>query len=258
MKPGPAPLQVWGRITDHTPGGISQGVGVDQTGGGGKNRAARYHYSTPARDSSEIFPSPSAAAVLDFPRWFWGRVMHLLGRDIVSEPTRRSARQLVGTALTVFLAKFYGLDLTGLKIFEVAIDPKVIAGAAVIVVLVQSGTFFAHWIGDWTSLVPWNSAERFNGMGRYSAGAEIVDRIGQLDEMIEVVQNSARQLQGQSDQAAVEKIAAEVKTAREEIERLRRSALRLSLAANVYLYGLYLALPLVAAVLAIFWPVPAP
>ncbi|MFC3086531.1 hypothetical protein [Tabrizicola soli] len=184
--------------------------------------------------------------------------MHLLGRDIVSEPTRRSARQLVGTALAVFLAKFYGLDLTGLKIFEVVIDPKVIAGAAVIVVLVQSGTFLAHWIGDWTSLVPWNSAERFNGMARWSVGSRTIDRIGQLEEMIEVVQNSARQLQGQSDQAAIEKVAAEVKAAREEVEKLQRSTLRLSWVASIYLYGLYLALPLVAAGLALFWPVPDP
>lgn len=184
--------------------------------------------------------------------------MHLLGRDIVSEPTRRSARQLVGTSLTVFLAKFYGLDLTGLKIFEVAIDPKMIAGAAVIVVLVQSGTFLAHWTGDWTSLVPWNSAERFSGMARWSAGSKTVDRIGQVEEMVEVAVNSARQLQGQSDQAAIDRVASEVKSAREEMEKLQRSAIRLSRVANFYLYGLYLALPLIAAGLALFWPVQAP
>jgi hypothetical protein len=184
--------------------------------------------------------------------------MHLLGRDIVSEPTRRAARILVGTALTVFLAKFYGLDLTGLTIFEVAIDPKVVAGAAAIVILVQLASFLVHWVGDFASLVPWNSAERFNGVARSSAGSRIVDSIGRMDERLELIEASARQLQGQSDQAAIEKVAGEAKLTREEVEKLQRSALRLGLTANIYFYGLYLALPLALGVLALIWRSPSP
>lgn len=182
--------------------------------------------------------------------------MHLQGKELVSAATQRAARQLVATALTVLLAKVYGVDLTGLQLFGVAIDPATVAGAAFIVVAFQLATFLVHWGGDWFSLAPWNSGERVAGMSRYSAPARILDRMGVIEERLENTEASAKGLQGNADQAAIDRIAGEVLTAREALNGLRRSAISYGRYGFFYLYGLYLALPVVVAVAALLWPSP--
>lgn len=170
--------------------------------------------------------------------------------------TQRAARQLVATALTVLLAKVYGVDLTGLQLFGVAIDPATVAGAAFIVVAFQLATFLVHWGGDWFSLVPWNSSERVTGMSRWSVPARTLDQIGVIDERLETVEDKAKELTGQSDQAAIDRLTVELLAVKKGLADLRRSAVNYGRYGLFYIYGLYLALPVAVAVAALSWPSP--
>lgn len=180
--------------------------------------------------------------------------MHLQGKELVSAATQRAARQLVATALTVLLAKAYGLNLTGLEVFGVAIDPATVAGAAFIVVAFQLATFLVQWGGDWFSLAPWNSAERFSGVARMDIGARMLDRIGQIEEHLEIAAASAKQLQGQADQAVIDHVTAKTDRANELLSVLRKSVRSHGWYANLYFYGLYLLLPVGVAVAALLLP----
>lgn len=182
--------------------------------------------------------------------------MHLHGKEMVSLATQRSARQLVGTSLLVVLAKWYQQPLDGLNVFGVPIDPSVIAGAAVAVVIFQSLTFGLHWLGDLFSLPSWNSAEKLNGMSRYSAGAPVLNVLEELSEKLDTVVNSARGLQGQAGQAAIEEVAVQVAKATVAIDRLRPSVRRFGLYGNFYFFGLYFVLPLIVTAAALLLPSP--
>lgn len=180
--------------------------------------------------------------------------MHILGKDLVSTATQKSARQLVATALTVFLAKFYGVDLKGLQIFEVPIDPKVVAGAAFIVVAFQLVTFVIHWGGDFVSLAPWNSSERFTDGRWLDFGGPMVDRMVQMEQRLTSISDEAqKKLQGQADQAAIDRLTAEVRDAKAALQGLRRSAIKYGRYGFLYFYGLYLALPFALAIAALLW-----
>lgn len=182
--------------------------------------------------------------------------MHLQGKELVSTATQRAARQLVATALTVLLAKVYGVDLTGLEVFGVAIDPATVAGAAFIVVAFQLATFLVHWGGDWFSLAPWNSGERVAGMPYMNAPARILDKLGLIDERLEHTENAAKGLQGQADQSSIDRLTREVQATKEALNALRRSAITYGRYGSFYLYGLYLLLPFGVAVAALLWPSP--
>lgn len=116
--------------------------------------------------------------------------MHLQGKEIVSEATRRAARQLVATSLIVFLAKFYALDLTGLQVFEVSIDPTIVSGAANIVIAFQVATFLVHWGGDFISLDPWNRGDKVNGISRQSAASSVLLKLDAAIEHLELIHAS--------------------------------------------------------------------
>lgn len=185
-----------------------------------------------------------------------GIAMHLQGRELVSAATQRAARQLVATALTVLLAKVYELDLKGLEVFGVAIDPAIVEGAAVIVVAFQLATFLVHWCGDLASLAPWNSPERVGGFGRISAGAKVLDHIGQTEERLANIEQLARVLLQREDQGSIDRLSEEVRKATATLSDLRRSVRGFGRYAAFYFYGLYLALPVVLAAAALLWPSP--
>lgn len=178
--------------------------------------------------------------------------MHLQGKELVSTATQRAARQLVATALTVLLAKVYGLDLTGLEVFGVAIDPATVAGAASIVVAFQLATFVVHWGGDWFSLAPWNSATKGNGMSVYGGSARILDEIGQVEERLEKIERLARVLQQREDAGSIDRLSSEVRSATATLGDLRRSAIHYGRYGFFYLYGLYFVLPVLVALAALF------
>lgn len=182
--------------------------------------------------------------------------MHLQGKELVSAATQRAARQLVATALTVFLAKLYELDLDGLQLFGVAINPATVAGAAFIVVAFQLATFLVHWGGDYASLVPWNSAERLNGLQVFEGGFNPVDRIGQIEERIARIEASIENTSEKLGADKADRLLASYKDLRVHIESLRRSAVNYGRYRFLYFYVLYLILPVGLALAALLWPSP--
>ncbi len=167
--------------------------------------------------------------------------------------TQRSARQLAATSIAVLLAVGYkgGLGgLNGLNILGVSIDPQVVWGAALWVISFQMATFLAHWVGDFLGAIPVNSGARISNRAHYAPGAPLLNSLQEVRETLLVYQSDQNEklLMTGLTEGEVRQLLTDVGS---KLELLKPSIKRLNAYALLYLFGLYLALPIVLALSAL-------
>ncbi len=179
--------------------------------------------------------------------------MNLQGKELVSLSTQRSARALTVTALVIVLAKHYSVLPADLELVGVTISQTAVSGAIFWVVGFQVINHVIHWLGDYRSIWSWNSREKVNGIGRHGAGSHILSKLDKTLENIDVfLEERARDTKPEGNYPDL--IAQELASMRDELSDLKPSIESYRTFGAFYFFGWFLAIPILIAIAAIFWP----
>lgn len=179
--------------------------------------------------------------------------MNLQGKDLVLQTTQKSARALVATALSVLLAKAYGVLPTSLELVGVKIDENAMTGAVFWVIVFQIMNHGVHWFGDFRSIQAWNSRERINGIGRWSAGSDILTKLDAKLEAIDTLSDLVRHFQADQANEKIETLLQDVSQMRDFILEIRVSAVKFRTWGGFYFFGWFFALPILLGFVAASW-----
>jgi len=179
--------------------------------------------------------------------------MHLQGKDLVSLSTQRSARALTATALVIVLAKHYTVLPADVELVGVTISQTAVSGAIVWVLGFQAINHFIHWWGDYQSIWAWNSREKVNGVGRFSAGSHILSK---LDKTLESIETFLRQraIDTNPEGSNPDSIAKSLESIQDELSDLKPSIKSYRTFGTFYFFVWFLAFPILIGIAAIFWP----
>ena len=179
--------------------------------------------------------------------------MHLQGNELVSLSTQRSARALSATALVIVLGKHYGVLPSDLELLGVTISQTAVAGAIFWVVGFQAINHIVHWWGDFRSISSWNSAEKVNGLSRYSAGSNILSKLdNSIESIASFLEERTRDKRPEGNYPDL--IAKELELIKRQLSDIKPSVNSFRSFSSFYFFGWFLLLPLTLAVAAIFWP----
>lgn len=179
--------------------------------------------------------------------------MNLHGSNLISQPTQKSARALTATALIIILAKHYGVLPADLTLVGVTISQTAVAGGMFWVVGFLTINHIVHWLGDFLSILTWNSKERVNGVARIEAGSYILTKLDATIEKIDVFLNERIKYPNQED-IHPDKTAHRLESIQDQIGELRSSIIMYRSFGSFYFFGWYLVLPIVVAIASITWP----
>lgn len=159
----------------------------------------------------------------------------------------------MATALVILLAKHYAVLPTNLLLVGVEISQTAVSGAIFWILGFQTINHVIHWSGDFQSIWSWNSREKVNGLSGFSAGSQILSKLDQTLEKIDVFLKERK-----SDQtpegANPDSIAKNLVSIRGELSDLKPSIESYRTFGAFYFFGWFLAFPILFAVAAIFWP----
>ena len=179
--------------------------------------------------------------------------MHLQGKELVSLATQRSARSLTATAIVIVLAKYFAVLPAELELVGVTISETAVAGAMFWIVLLQAINHLVHWFGDCRSMWTWNSAEKVNGLSRWSAGSNVLSKLDSALENIEEFINE-RRTDPKSEKSYPDLIAAKLDTVVRQLAELKPSIESYRSYGAFYFFGWFLAFPLLVAIIAVCLP----
>ncbi len=103
--------------------------------------------------------------------------MNFMSRQAISRPTRSTSRLLISLSFTVWLIKFYDVDIVDLKFSEITLPPNLYSTFYIGALSFLLINHLLNWYGNYISYKGWNIGDKETSVAGFGSDSSLTSRL---------------------------------------------------------------------------------